>query len=532
MRPSDQHPGKKPLIRAAIYTRKSTEEGLEQAFNSLDAQREACEAFVKSQQHEGWTALPTKYNDGGFTGGNIDRPALQRLLSDVDAGRVDAVVTYKLDRLSRSIKDFADMMARFEAKGVVYVSITQQINTATAAGRLLQNVLVTFAQFEREIISERTRDKIKLTKMKGKWCGGTPPLGYDRAEKGGALVVNEPEAKRVREIFQMYLKERSLLRVAQILNARGWRSKTWTTRKGNLHEGHEFTKTMLQQLLRNPVYIGLIAHKGESFKGEHAAIVDERVWKAVQNLLASGAVEVASHGPNPTAYMLKGLVHCAACGSTMTAGTTSNPNARYRYYVCTKAKKQGVLACPTRSVPAPELEAFVVDRLRSLGRDPELVAEVIERAKKAAQDGVPALKAEDRALAVEVQKLKNEAARLVAALTGPGDASATATGKLSEVERQVEQFRARQHEIREEIAALGKAVVNEADARAALELFDPVWQHLTLEERTRLVRTVVARVEYDGSAGEIEIRFHPLGLASLAEELKAAPEPSSPKETA
>ncbi len=521
-RPSELNPPRKQ-IRAAIYCRVSTDERLGQEFNSLDAQRECCESFIAARKLEGWTALPVKYDDGGFSGGNVERPALQRLLADVDAGRIDAVVAYKFDRLSRSIKDFALLLEGFEEKGVVFVSVTQQIDTSSAAGRLLQNVLVTFAQFEREVISERTRDKIRMSKQKGKWLGGCPPLGYDRAKEGCALVVNEAEAARVREIFALYLQERSLLRAAQIVNARGWRSKTWTTKKGVTIAGREFTKTSLQQLLVNPIYAGRIAHRGQTFKGEHAAVVDEKTFAAVQRVLEDGRRRPVGRGPNENAYLLGGLVRCAACGSAMTAGTTTKGDVKYRYHVCVRAKKLGVDACPVRSVPAPELEAFVVDRIRALGRDPELVAKVIERAKKAQQEGIPPLRTEERAIAVELQKLKKEAARLVAALAGSD--SATTSGKLAEVERQVEQLKTRQAEIRDEIAALSKATVDEDDAQAALELFDPVWQHLTLAEKTRLVRTVIERVEFDGVKNEIELHFHPLGLASLAEELKATPEP-------
>lgn len=417
MRRSSELSPPRKQIRAAIYCRVSTDERLGQEFNSLDAQRECCESFIAARKLEGWTALPGKYDDGGWSGGNVERPALQRLLADVDAGRIDAVVSYKFDRLSRSIKDFALLLESFEEKGVVFVSVTQQIDTSSAAGRLLQNVLVTFAQFEREVISERTRDKIRMSKEKGKWLGGCPPLGYDRAKEGCALVVNEAEAARVRELFTLYVQERSLLRVAQIANARGWRSKTWTTKKGAQISGREFTKTSLQQLLVNPIYAGRIAHQGRTHKGQHSPIVDDRTFAAVQRILEEGRRRPVGRGPNANAYLLGGLVRCAACGSTMTTGTTTKGDVRYRYYVCVRAKKLGAAACPVRSVPAPELETFVVNRIRALGRDPELVAEVIERTKHAQREGIPPLRAEDRAIAVELQRLKNEAARLVAALS-------------------------------------------------------------------------------------------------------------------
>ncbi len=220
-----------PTVRCAIYTRKSTEAGLEQEFNSLDAQRESAEAFIKSQTHEGWECLPERYDDGGFTGGNLDRPALQRLVADIEAGKIDCVVIYKVDRLSRSLLDFARLMETFEKHHVAFVSITQQFNTASSMGRLVLNVLLSFAQFEREIISERTRDKIAATRRKGKWSGGPPLLGYDIDARGSGLIVNEDEAVRVRAIFQMYLDYGALLPVVRELERRGWTKKRWQTRR-------------------------------------------------------------------------------------------------------------------------------------------------------------------------------------------------------------------------------------------------------------------------------------------------------------
>jgi site-specific DNA recombinase len=225
-------------IRCAIYTRKSTEEGLEQEFNSLDAQRESGEAYVKSQQHEGWECLPDRYDDGGFTGGNMERPALRRLMADIDASQVDCVVVYKVDRLSRSLLDFARMMETFDRHRVAFVSVTQQFNTSTSMGRLVLNVLLSFAQFEREIISERTRDKIAAARRKGKWTGGMPPLGYDVDPRRSTLIVNEDEATQLRAIFTLYLEHQSLIATVRELDRRGWTNKHWTTRKGNQRGGN------------------------------------------------------------------------------------------------------------------------------------------------------------------------------------------------------------------------------------------------------------------------------------------------------
>src|ERR1700674_1242382 len=226
-------PAPVPMGRCAVYTRKSTEEGLEQEFNSLDAQREAAEAYIRSQRHQGWTLLPERYDDGGFSGGNLDRPALQRLLDDIEAGLVNCVVVYKVDRLSRSLLDFARLMDRFDQRTVSFVAVTQQLNTTTSLGRLTLNILLSFAQFEREIIGERTRDKMTAARRKGKWVGGMPVLGYDIDPHGGRLIVNESEAVRVREIFQLYAKHRSLPKVVAELGRRGWTTKAFRSQRGN-----------------------------------------------------------------------------------------------------------------------------------------------------------------------------------------------------------------------------------------------------------------------------------------------------------
>src|SRR5262249_17103061 len=267
-----------PLVRCAVFTRKSTEEGLEQEFNSLDAQREAAAAFIQSQVSAGWSCLPERYDDGGFTGGNMDRPALRHLLEDIEAGRVDCVVVYKVDRLSRSLLDFARMMATFDQHRVAFVSVTQQFNTATSMGRLVLNVLLSFAQFEREIISERTRDKIAATRRKGKWTGGRPILGFDLDPDLGKLVVNADEAVQVRAIFELYLQHEALLPVVLELQRRGWTNKRWTTKGGLERGGRGFTKTNLHRLLTNVAYAGKVRHKQDVYPGEHPAIVSEETF--------------------------------------------------------------------------------------------------------------------------------------------------------------------------------------------------------------------------------------------------------------
>jgi DNA invertase Pin-like site-specific DNA recombinase len=272
-------------LRCAIYTRKSSEEGLAQEFNSLDAQREAAEAYILSQRHTGWIALAEHYDDGGYTGANLERPALRRLLADIEAGAIDCVLVYKVDRLSRSLLDFARLMGIFEQRGVSLVSVTQQFNTTASLGRLTLNILLSFAQFEREIIAERTRDKMSAARRKGKWVGGIPALGYDVAPGGGKLVVNEEEAQQVRVIFTMYLEHGTLSPVLSDIQGRQWTTKRWITKKGRRHPGRPFVAADVLRLLTNRIYTGRVHDQGQIYPGEHTAIVEEAVWQRVNTRL-------------------------------------------------------------------------------------------------------------------------------------------------------------------------------------------------------------------------------------------------------
>ncbi len=269
-------------MRCAIYTRKSTDEGLDRDFNSLDAQRESAEAYILSQRQAGWTALPERYDDGGYTGANLDRPALERLLTDIEAGLVDCVLVYKVDRLSRSLLDFARLMGTFEQRGVNLVSVTQQFNTTASMGRLTLNILLSFAQFERELIAERTRDKMSAARRKGKWVGGIPVLGYDVAACGGRLVVNEEEAAQVRTIFALYMEHRALSPVLEHVDAQQWTTKRWTTKKGRQNPGRPFAEHDLERMLSNVIYTGRVLYKGQTYPGEHPAIVEQALWQRVQ----------------------------------------------------------------------------------------------------------------------------------------------------------------------------------------------------------------------------------------------------------
>jgi site-specific DNA recombinase len=351
-------------LRCAIYTRKSTEEGLEQEFNSLDAQREAAEAFVLSQRREGWIALPECYEDGGFTGANLDRPALKRLLHAVEAGELDCVVVYKVDRLSRSLLDFTRMLSVFEKHKVSFVAVTQQFNTSTSLGRLTLNILLSFAQFERELIGERTRDKMSAARRKGKWVGGCPVLGYDVDPGGGRLIVNEEEAERVRAIFGLFEEHRSALKTLAEIGRRGWRLKSWTRRTGQFRTGGPFALNSLRRLLTNILYTGAIRHKGQPYPGEHAAILAPGTWERVQDLITRRGAVARGKLRNKHLALLSGLLFCESCGTPMVYAYSGKNGCKYPYYLCLNAQRRGRAACSGNSLPARAIEESVLRRIR------------------------------------------------------------------------------------------------------------------------------------------------------------------------
>jgi len=316
-------------VRCAIYTRKSTEHGLELEFNSLDAQRDACEAYIKSQASQGWRALPQHYDDPAFSGGNLDRPALQKLLKDIDAGQIDVIVVYKIDRLTRSLADFAKLVEAFDAKSISFVAVTQQFNTTTSMGRLTLNVLLSFAQFERELSSERVRDKVAASRRKGKWTGGTVPLGYDAKEK--KLIINKAEAETVRYIFERYLELQSFGKLVEDLDARRIVTKRRDTKVRKYNGGIPFTYGPLAHFLKNRLYIGETGHKDKWFPGEHAAIVDRKTFEQVQQLLGSKSAGRKAHRTASEALLMGKLYDDR--GNRMSPSFSTNNGVRYRFYI-------------------------------------------------------------------------------------------------------------------------------------------------------------------------------------------------------
>ena len=355
-------------VRCAIYTRKSSEEGLEQAFNSLQAQREACEAFIDSQRHEGWVCLRAGYDDGGCSGATMERPALQQLLADITAGRVDIVVVYKIDRLTRSLADFAKIVEILDARGASFVSVTQQFNTTTSMGRLTLNVLLSFAQFEREVIGERIRDKIAASKKKGMWMGGVPPLGYRAQDR--KLIVVDSEAEVVRALFRRYAELGSVRLLQEELKARGITSRSLTSASGRVRGGKPFSRGALYLLLQNRIYRGEIVHNGQSHLGEHKPIIDQPLWDAVQAQLTSNAAERNSGTRTRQPSLLAGMLFDGD-GNRMTPTHAVKNDTRYRYYVSrpliTNDQTEGSAGL---RIPAVEIEQLVTSRVRQWLLDP------------------------------------------------------------------------------------------------------------------------------------------------------------------
>jgi site-specific DNA recombinase len=480
-------------LRCAVYTRKSTEEGLNQEFNTLDAQRDAALAYIASQKSAGWVALPERYDDGGFTGGNIDRPALKRLLADIEAGKVDCVVTYKLDRLSRSLLDFATLMATFEKHGVAFVSVTQQFASNTSMGKLTLHILMSFAQFEREVIAERTRDKIAATRKRGLYVTGKPVLGFDLAPapppfSGQRMVVNEREAEIVREIFRAYLEHKSLLQVVKLCEQRGWRTKAWTASSGRVMGGQPFAKPEVSRLLRNPLYIGKVPHHQHVYNGEHDAVVDADTFAAVQQQLkvasqAGGSGQVTSVNP------LRGLVRCKACSCSMNLSTVTRKGNKktsvHRYYVCSNASKRGRAACPCPSLPAKDLENFVLDQLKPLLTEDATLAAVVEEAR---------------------QQLADAAHRRVDELAALREQLAGKTGCVGkDVAKERERLKRQVKALEARIAADEARQIDEDEIAGAVEGFDVLWTAMLPGEREQLMKAMVELVEYDAATEAVTL---------------------------
>lgn len=375
---SNKVDGSNAIIRCAIYTRKSSEEGLEQDFNSLDAQRISAEKYIQSQAGKGWIVIPKHYDDGGFSGGNMNRPALNELLNDIERKQIDCVVTYKLDRLSRSLLDFASIMNTFDSNNVMFDTVTESFSSASSSGRLMLNMLLSFAQYERELTGERIRDKFAESKKKGMWMGGYPPLGYNVNDR--KLLINEEEAKVVKLIYERFIETESCTVIVNELNRNGYRSKarSHTTKRNN---GEKlYSKTTVRRILENPYYKGYVSHKGNLYKGQHETIVNEETWSKVQEIFAKN--RNTKHQKKSSPYPLKGLLKCGSCGSTMTPTCCNNHGLKYRYYTCNRHFRSKSCEFALKNVPAEALEATVTEEVLLKLKSPEVMLKIQELAKE------------------------------------------------------------------------------------------------------------------------------------------------------
>lgn len=502
------------VVRCAIYTRKSTDEGLDRDFNTLDAQREAAEAYVASQAGSGWVLALDRYDDGGFSGGTLERPALRRLLADIEAGKVQRIIVYKIDRLSRSLLDFAELARLFEEHGVGIVSVTQQLDTSTSMGRLTMNMLLSFAQFEREMVSDRTRDKLRAARRKGKFVGGGLILGYDLAPGGGGIVVNAAEAERVWAIFRLFLETGSILATVAELNRRGWTMKRWTTKQSREYGGGGFDVHSLKRMLTNYAYIGQVAFDGTVFNGEHAGILDRETWDAVQAVLGKGGPPQRRSSKNPS--LLAGILRCEPCQAAMSPCYSQRGNRRYPYYRCQQAYRRGNASCPSRQIPARDVEAFVVDKIRAIGRDPELVAATVEASRQGLTTRRKELEGDVRHLQNELDDAHAEMRKGMIGLSrnALGQARSATSDQREDVQRTEDALSV----ARRELEALRGQRIDADDLRAALATFDPVWEHLTSHERARIVQLLIERIDYDGGNASLKIMFAPAGVRTLAVE--------------
>jgi len=537
-------------VRCAIYTRKSTDENLDSDFNSLDAQRESAEDYIRAQQHEGWVALSEHYDDGAYSGATLERPALRRLMDDVRSGRVDSIVVYKIDRLSRSLLDFARLIEELEQHRVSLVSVTQQMDTSTSLGRLNLHMVLSFAQYEREVIAERIRDKMGAARRRGKYQGGVPPLGYDVDRPNKRLVVNDEEAVLVRYIFRRYLQLGSTVALIKELAAQGYKTKAWVTQKGKKRPGRPWNKAHIYRLLGNPLYIGKVSHKGEIFEGEHEAIIEQALWGEVQEKLKESHRTRGGGSRSKTPALLKGILRCGSCGTSMGVTFTKRHGRQYRYYLCHQANRHGYHACPVKTVSAGIIEGAVMGLLKDVFRSPEMVAKTLRVVQAREGDEKVRIEAEQSRLADELAQIRAAAMRLLGwgeewgvrsepkQPTEPGKSppaplkvqpqshpSPRTPHSLSFVREELDGLEARRAELEAELASVSAELsqltqepVSRRDLVAELTTLDNLWDNLFPGEQRRIVRLLVDEVVIH--ADSIAIAFSAFGVRSVVNEMQ------------
>jgi site-specific DNA recombinase len=501
------------VVRVVAYCRRSVEKVVDE-FGSIENQRSAIASYVASQRERGWTLLPTGYEDRNLSGATTDRPGLHRLLADAEARRFEVVCLYKFDRISRSLADFLGLVRRLETLGITVVSVTQQVDTSTSTGRLMLNILASFAEFEREQASERVADKMLAARQRGRWQGGRPSLGFDVVAK--KLVVNTSEAADVIALFETFARTRSLVGTLHELERRGIRNKSWTGKRGQRVKGAAFTKNSLTHLLGNVLYRGQIRAGDEVVQADHEAIVPEAVWDAVQAIFAEGKIAPGRPERQSWSALLTGLLKCGACGSSMVPTYSVKGARRYGYYQCQRTKSQGAAACHGSRAAQDVVEAAVVERLMAIGRDPSLVAEAVQAAHAEVATRRAELAQDARRLGTAVHSMKAERDELVAATAREASDGPELRSKLDAVRDALREAQDRAAAVRDDLAALKASDLDEDALRRAIESFTPVWDALFPAERARLIRLLVERLTFDARTGEMAIAFHASGIAELA----------------
>ena len=507
------NPTEKKFIHCAIYTRKSHEDGLEQAFNSLDAQREAAEAYIESQRLQGWRALPDRYDDGGFSGGTMERPGVQRLLADVDAGKVDVIVVYKIDRLSRSLLDFMKMIERFNQTGVSFVSVTQHFNTTDPTGRMFLGILITFAQYEREVIAERIRDKVAAAKRRGKYCGGPAILGYDVDPERKKLLVNPEEASLVKHIFRRYTQLASAKALAAELNEQGYHTKSWTTKKGKHRPGSPWNTGHIYRLLGNRTYRGEVVHKGKAYPGEHETIVSKGLWERVQAVLSENTRARQTRAQTKTISSLQGMVRCGHCDGAMGLTYTQKGPRRYSYYHCAKDAKRAVSRCQVKRVPAGDIEKVVLEQLSAVFRTPTLMSQTYFAAKGMEETERERLLKQKERLEDDLLKVRAHALE-----KAPPDGNGSSPGAtLADLNEEAVTLSRHLTDVSVRVEAFETDLVAEREVAEAFQSVETFWEDLFPLERNRLIRLLVEKVEVRETGIDMELKTR--GLTSLIIEL-------------
>ncbi len=503
-------------VHVALYSRKSSERGMEQEYNSIDAQRGILEAFVADHADEGWVALPDEYSDGGVSGATLNRPGLKRLLADITAGKVNVVAVYRLDRLSRDTAGFLELMTFLKAHDVEVVSPNDRIEQATATDRLQLGIRMHISQYERELAGERIRDKMRASRRQGLWQGGRPPLGYDVVTK--KLVVNEPEAGQVRDAFEAFQRTGSLVETLDELTRRGIRTKSWITQKSRHIEGKPFGVHTLRRLLSNVLYTGQQLVEGQPYRAEHDPIVEQELWNDVQRLIVTRKRGERRRKPKRSRAALQGLLKCGVCGAGMLPTYSAKRGRRYSYYVCHTMASRGAAACPGSRIPAGDMEASVVEQLRTMGRNPEVVAATVAEARVQVEARQQELTSELRRARANAKRLNAERDNLLQAVQKGGKDVPALVETLRTAEQTAGEADEHVTSVRVTLKALKAQVIDEADLAQALADFEPVWEAIFPDEKARVLNLLLERVVYDAPTSSVRLTFWSEGVRSLLDE--------------